>query len=54
MCLEEISEKIDLITKDLLSAATLEQCLDDFQSFNNIHVFFAWQITCDLLELNIL
>ena len=53
-CLEELSEKIDVITTDLLSAATLEQCVDVFRAFNNIDVFFAWQITCDLLELNIL
>ena len=27
--------------------------MDDFRAFNNIDIF-AWQIVCDLLELNIL
>ena len=53
-CLDELSDKIDVITTDLLSAATLEECVDVFRAFNNIDIFFAWQIVCDLLELNIL
>ena len=40
-CLEELSEKIDVITTNLLSAATLEQCVDVFRAFDNIDVFFA-------------
>ena len=53
-CLDELSDHIDVITSDLLSAETLEECVDVFRAFNNIDVFFAWQIVCDLLELNIL
>ena len=53
-CLDELSEKIEIITKDLLGAATLEDCVNVFRAFNNIDVFFAWQIICDLLEFNIL
>lgn len=53
-CLDDLSEKIEDITTDLLAAATLEECVDVFRAFNNIDVFFAWQIVCDLLELNVL
>ena len=53
-CLDELSEKIETITKNLLAAATLEECVNVFRAFNNIDVFFAWQIICDLLEFNIL
>ena len=53
-CLDELSDKIDLITTDLLSSATLEERVDVFRAFNNIDIFCAWQIVCDLLELNIL
>ena len=53
-CLDELSEEIEDITTDLLTAGTLEECVNVFRAFNNIDIFFAWQIVCDLLELNIL
>ena len=53
-CLDDLSNKIEDITTNLLTAATLEECVDVFRAFHNIKDFFAWQIVCDLLELNIL
>ena len=53
-CLDELSEEIETITTNLLTAGTLEECVDVFRAFDNIDIFFAWQIVCDLLELNIL
>ena len=35
-------------------AQTLEQCVDVFRTFSNVENFFSWQITCDLLELDII
>ena len=54
ICLDDLSDNIEDITTNLLTAATLEECVDVFRAFDNIGAFFAWQIVCDLLELNIL
>ena len=51
---EELVLRIDVITEEILMAQTLEQCVDLFRTFSNIENFFSWQITCDLLELDII
>ena len=51
--LDEVVDSIDTITKDILGALTLEECVDVFRAYNNIESFFSWQIICDLMELNI-
>ena len=51
---EELVLRIDVITEEILMAQTLEQCVDLFRTFSNIENFFSWQITCDLLELDVI
>ena len=52
--LSELARSIETITDRILMAQTLEECVDVFESFNNIKSFFSWQIVCDLLEFNII
>ena len=40
--------------KDLLSASGTEQAFQVIKSIKNFGNFFAWQVVCDLTEVNLI
>jgi len=52
--MKEVLKKIESFTKNIVAAESLQQCFFMLKSITNIGPFFAWQISCDFLELKLI